>query len=505
MIPMERNTLHRTSATVIDWFRDQIFTRKMASPLGILVLGVLSVGMAYATALVSIKLSVGITAMAGVILLCALSVLYPWFGYTTGFIVGFFLLLPSRLTNSAVVIPTGLIPEYFGYLTLLGLLTRQEYRKEITMQFWNSPIMLVSLLLLAYYMLEFFNPAMSSKVGWFNFTRKQISYTSFILVSYMILNSRRAVIFFMRFWVAVSTIHALYCCQQQWLGFSSWEYIWLISDPKRFDLFVNSGFVRKFGLVSDPAAAGIMYACGCVLVLVLGLRTKEFWKKASYFMLAAIHFMASSYTGTRTATLMVIAGMAFYCILTLYEKRTILFSAIFGFGIMGLMFAPIYDNMIINRLRSTFEGSKDPSAMARDLNRKMVQPYVWSHPIGGGLNTAGLVGQTYNPGHYLSLIPPDSAYMQTMMEQGPIGLALLLILYYVVMRTGIKYFYRARDPYIRTLYVANLVSIFTLVVAQFSQLAIGQYPSVLYFYAGLALLMKLHHLDRHAKTEATEH
>lgn len=495
---MENNFVNKTSG-VVSWFRDQIFTRKMASPVGLLILACLSVCMAYATALISVKVSIGITAMVGGILLCALSVMYPWVGFILTFFVCFFLLLPSRLTNVPIMIPTGLIPEFFSYLTLLGLITKDKYRQQVTSETWNSPIIWWSLVMMAYYFIILFNPAMSSKVGWFNFTRKQFSYGAFILICYMLINSRWSLVFLMRTWIVVSTIHALYCCKQQWFGFSNWEYVWLISDPKRFDLFVNSGFMRRFGLVSDPAAAGILYACGCVLVLVLGLRAKEFKKKLFYFLLATVHFLASSYTGTRTATLMIIAGMAFYCILTLYEKRTLIFSAVFGIGLMGLMFAPIYDNMVINRLRSTFEGSKDPSAMARDLNRKMVQPYVWSHPIGGGLNTAGLVGQTYNPGHYLSMIPPDSAYMQTMMEQGPIGLALLLIFYYFILRTGIKNFYRVKDHYIKTLYVANLVSIFTLLVAQFSQQAIGQYPSVLYFYAGLALLLKLHQFDRNPK------
>jgi len=502
---MEKNNLHNTSGTVIGWFRDQLLTRKMASPLGLLILAVLSVGIAYATVLVSIKLSIGITATVGVALLCVLCVVYPMVGFCLCFIIPFFMMLPVRLINAAEQIPTGLIPEYFSYLTFLGLLTKQQYRKELNAQFWNNPIVLISLITMAYYFLQFFNPESGSKLGWFNYTRKQISFMLFMLISYMLLNSRRNIIFFMRLWVVVSTLQALYCCKQQWFGFAGYEYNWLVADPKRLELFVNGGFVRRFGLVSDPAAAGILYACSTALVLVLGLQAKEFRKRFMYLLLAVIHFLASSYTGTRTATLMIVAGIAFYCILTLYEKRTMIVSVMFGVGLMALLFAPIYDNMVINRLRSTFEGSKDPSAMVRDNNRKMVQPYVWTHPIGGGLNTCGLVGQMYNPGHYLSMIPPDSGYMQIMMEQGPIGLALMLIFYYIILRTGIKYFYQAKDHYIKSLYVANLVSIFTLLVAQFSQQAIGQYPSVLYFYAALALLIMLHKFDRHAKkSEATE-
>src|SRR5687768_8228925 len=186
---MGKDNLHKTSGALA-WVRDQILTRKLSSPLGLLLLAVLSVAMAYATALIDVKLGIGVTAMVGVILLCVLSIVYPVLSFCICFIIPFFMLLPARLTNAAVVIPTGLIPEYFSYLALLGVLTKQQYRKEITQQFWSNPIVLIHLVLLAYFLLQFFNPAMSSKVGWFNFTRKQFSYIIFILISYMIFNSR---------------------------------------------------------------------------------------------------------------------------------------------------------------------------------------------------------------------------------------------------------------------------------------------------------------------------
>jgi putative inorganic carbon (HCO3(-)) transporter len=501
---MERGIFHRTSSAVWEWFRDQIFTRKMASPLGIFVLSIIAVGMAYTTVLINYKLSIGITFLAAALLLCILSVIYPVVGYCICFILPFFMMLPNQMSNGTAMVPTGLFPEYYSYLTLLGLLTHKRYRKEVTASFWSTPIMISSIVMLAFLLLEFFNPNMFSKLGWFNFVRKQFSYTLFILISYIFFNSREAIKFFVRFWIFIATVHVLYCLKQEYIGFFDFEYIWLISDEKRFALYVNDGMFRKWGLLSDPATAGILYACSTVLLVILGLRATKTYKRALYLMMAVVHFLATSYTGTRTATLMVIAGMAFYCVLTLYEKRTLIFSGFFGILILALLFAPIHDNVVINRLRSTFEGSKDPSAMARDINRRTVQPYVWSHPIGGGLNTCGQVGQLYNPGHYLSMIPPDSAYMQTMMEQGPIGLAILLIFYYVTLRTGIKYFYRVKDPHIQTLYVANLVAIFTMQVAQFSQQAIGQYPGVLYYYAALALMMKLHQFDSPGKKAVTE-
>lgn len=492
---MAKNPINKASASLVSWLQYHFLDKKMATSVGVVLLGFIAVCLSYITVLVDSKISIGIVAGVGGFLVFLLCIVYPKVGYYTTYVVTLFLMFPQRLLNSAAVIPTGLIPEYISYLTLLGVITRQEYRKEITSRFWNHAITTWILILLAYYLLQIVNPAATGKLGWFNFFRKQVSFAAFFYMSYCFLNSRQAILYFTRFWIILSTIEAAYACKQQWFGLFDWETAWLMADPERVGLFINGGMVRRFGLVSDPATAGILYACSTVFVLVLALQAKTSRDRYLYYSLTVVHFLATSYTGTRTATLMVIAAIVFYCVLTLYQRKTLIFSGVFAFMITALLVAPIYDNAVINRLRSTFEGSKEPSAMVRDLNRKLVQPYVWSHPIGGGVNTAGMIGQLYNPGHYLSFIPPDSAYMQTMMEQGPIGLALLLAFYYVILRTGIRYFYRVRDPELKTLYAANLVAVFSLMVAQFSQMAIGQYPSVLYFYSALAIFLKLHLYD----------
>ena len=492
---MAKNVLHKASASILSWLHYHFLERKMGTSLGIAILGFIAIAMSYITVLVDSKISIGIVAGVAGILIFLVCMIYPFVGFYLTYFICLFLMFPARLLNAAAVIPTGLIPEYLSYLTLLGVITRQEYKKEATGKFWGHTITLWIMILLVYYVLQIVNPNMGSKLGWFNFFRKQVSFAAFFYMSYCFFNSRKAIEIFTGFWIILTTIEALYTCKQQWFGFFGFEYTWLVSDPDRYDLFVNGGFVRRFGLLSDPAAAGVLYACSTTFMLVMALRAKKLQQQILYFVLTILHFMASSYTGTRTATLMVVAGVVFYCVLTLYERKTLIFSGLFAVMFIGLMVAPVYDNMIINRLRSTFEGSKDPSALVRDLNRKLVQPYVHSHPIGGGIFTAGLIGSLYNPGHYLASIPPDSAYMQTMMEQGPIGLALLLIFYYVILRTGIRYFYRVRDPDLKTLYAAHLVCIFSLLVAQFSQMAIGQYPNVLYFYSALAIFLKLHLYD----------
>jgi O-antigen ligase len=110
----------------------------------------------------------------------------------------------------------------------------------------------------------------------------------------------------------------------------------------------------------------------------------------------------------------------------------------------------------------------------------------------------------YNPGHYLSHVPPDSGYMQILMDQGYIGLIFTLFFYFTILKTGTRHFYRVRDPEIKTLYIANLVFIFSIMTAQISQMAIPMYPSVFYLYTAFALLLKMQYFDS-AKTEPNYH
>ncbi|MBC7850584.1 MAG: O-antigen ligase family protein [Chitinophagaceae bacterium] len=491
---MERNIIYRTGSFVEDWFKHNFLVRKLNTPTGAILLALLAIAIAYLAVVVDMKFAVAIVAGLAGVLLMVLCLLYPIFGFYLTYFISLFVTLPEKIMNGGVI-PMGLVPEYFSYITLVGVITKQEFRKEISRKFWTHGITIWLVVLLLYYLMEFFNPAMLGKLGWFNFIRKQGSLFAFFYISYCIIRSRKDVKHLTNFWIWVSILEAAYACKQQWFGLFSFETRWLLSDPMRIDLFINWGFTRKFGLLSDPASSGVLYAACGNFLLVLALRAVTTKRRIFLYVAAILNLLAASYSGTRTATMMTVAGILFYGIMTLYEKRTIIFMAFCGAMLTIVMVLPIYNNPVINRVRSTFEPSTDNSALVRDINRKGVQPYIYRHPIGGGIYTCGNLGVLYNPGHYLSFVPPDSGYMQILMDQGYIGLILTLIFYYVILKTGIRYFYRVKDPELKTLYAANLAFIFSLMAGQISQMAIPMYPSVFYMYSAFALLLKMHYFD----------
>src|SRR5205085_4667874 len=122
-----------------------------------------------------------------------------------------------------------------------------------------------------------------------------------------------------------------------------------------------------------------------------------------------ILMLGMAYSGTRTTNIMLPAGLCLYALLTITDKKTLVTVFVAILGMAFIFFGPI-QNGTINRMRTTFD-TKDESANVRDINRKYIQPYIYSHPLGGGIATAGVLGEKYNPGHPLAGFPPDSGLL----------------------------------------------------------------------------------------------
>ena len=138
----------------------------------------------------------------------------------------------------------------------------------------------------------------------------------------------------------------------------------------------------------------------------------------------------------------------------------------------------------------------DASLNVRNVNRHNIQPYIYTHPIGGGVRTTGVVYEKYNEGHPLAGFPTDSGLLSLVLELGWIGLLLQCITYFVFLRLGVRGYYRSKDPTFKVLLLASTLTLFGYVVAQYSQLAISQVPSGFLFYALLAVIIRLPQIEK---------
>ena len=494
----------RKLLAVVEWLRYHFVIKKLHSGPGYVIFALLALATSYATAVIDYKIGLAVVALFCIILIVILCLRYPHFGFYLTLALSGQLTLVARLANLSFNFPYGVPIEILTYLTLFGILFNPDLRKKLDSEFWTNPITISFLFLMAYNLIELFNPSMFSKLGWTYFYRKQISYYFFYYVAYCLLSSRKSIDFFINFLIIYTSLLALYACKQQWFGYADFEMrSILIGGERAYNLLFQGGFLRKFSTLSDPATSGVLFASVAMLCIILIWREKS-WKRRRWLSLAIIaNVLGYSYSGTRTSTLMIMAGIIFYIMATLYEKRTFIFLAISVLAFTFLILAPIHSSPVLERIRTTFQGTKDASAAIRDYDRHQVQPYIQAHPIGGGVYTCGMEGPVYNRGHYLWLFQPDSGYMKVLAEEGPIGLALLIISYFFVLRVGLRNFYRSKDIKIQNQYIALLTMLFTLMLAQYAQVAMSQYPIALMFLCIMVVFIKLAKYENEEVVEST--
>jgi putative inorganic carbon (hco3(-)) transporter len=158
---------------------------------------------------------------------------------------------------------------------------------------------------------------------------------------------------------------------------------------------------------------------------------------------------------------------------------------------IALLFGPFYSNPTVVRFRTAFMGSKDESLNLRDVNRHAVQPYIYSHPIGGGVMTVGNDGNTYNPGHRLAGVQPDSGYLRAVLELGWVGLIIVCLYAYMGIFYAIRNYFDSEGELNQLLLIGIAAVMFAIIVAQYAQEAAGLVESSIFLNAILGITIKV--------------
>lgn len=439
---------------------------------------------------------IGILALS-LLIIC---VLYPEFSFYATIVFAFFQSDLNRLLGSSV--PLASVIDVLILVTFFGILFKKVTHSE---EFWkncDNIIVYAYGIYGLYTILQIFNPYLESVEKAALIIRKFILLLLFFYSLIQMFSDYRSIKRFFIIFFILSLLTALYGCYEQWMGLPSYELDFIQSDPLLIGLYkLDNGDFRKFSFLGDPKEYGLFMSASGIITLVFLLSSKLKKSNIIYLLIAAIIFLlAMTYSGTRTANFMLVMGIFLYILMTLANKKTLVFAGIFFILFVVILYAPIYGNVTINRVRSTFDLSSEASLKVRDINRHNIQPYMHSHPFGGGLGTTGILNMKDNPTHPLSGFPTDSGFLQTALEAGWIGFLIQCLVYFIAIQQGISAFFKSDNSKYKALILASIIGIFTYVVAQYAQVAIGAPPSVFMFYGLIITIFRLPQIEKEEKS-----
>lgn len=413
---------------------------------------------------------------------------YPKFGITVLLIAAYLIMWVIRF---GVNFPLGTLMDALQAMLLIGFFIKQKTKPD--WKIFRNPVSLLIVLWIVFNFIEIANPAAASRLSWVYTIRS----VAMVMMMYFVFVYHLRTISFIRFllklWLALSMFAALYAFKQEYFGFFSFEQRDLDSELMRSLLFIN-GHWRKFSIFSDPVAFAYNMVASSMLCIGLISAPIKKYKKIILGGMAGCFLFAMLFSGTRGAYVLVPAG--FFLLSILKFNKQVLMLAIAGAAVfLILIFIPTSNNTLY-RFQSAFKPSEDESFNVRKINQKRIQPYILSHPIGGGLGATGTWGQRFAPDSYLANFPPDSGYVRVAVELGWVGLFLFCTLMFVVLKTGINNYYLIKDPELKSICLSMTLIIFTLNIGNYPQEAFVQFPTNIYLYLAIALITVCLRLDK---------
>ncbi len=476
-------------------FRRLFLLEKLNNPFGHILLMVLSCLIAFLVAKFGfISGALSIAAMVAIPTVFCI-VAYPRFGLIVYLSLAYLIMWFFKL---GVNFPLGTLMDGMEALFILSLFINQKKNKDWTI--FKGPVSVMMLVWISYNLFQIANPTAESRMAWVYTVRTVavVMFMYFIFLYYI--KTKKYIRLIFKLWIGLAFFAAIYAFKQEHIGFFPFEDAYLHSDPGIELLLFIGGVWRKFSIFSDPVAFSYNMVTASLLCIGLLSGTLSKLKKAVLYFLIIFFLTVMLYSGTRGAYVLIPITMLLLSILK-YNKRVIGIIVVAAALGTVVIFIPT-SNQTLFRFQSAFKPSDDASFNLRKMNQKKIQPYILSHPLGGGLGATGEWGKRFAPYSYLANFPPDSGYVRVAVELGWIGLFLFCTLMFTIMRTGILNYYKIKDPELRSYCLAALLIVFALNFGNYPQEALVQYPSNVYFYLVAAMMTITARIDKQQNEEA---
>ncbi|MCA6078689.1 O-antigen ligase family protein [Fulvivirga sedimenti] len=474
-----------------NWLQEKVIKEKFNNWFGFAILLLLGLSIAYFIS--GQGKEVSLIALMGIIAIpvITISLISLRVGFYILFILTSFLPIIERIFYLNV--KSGTIIDIYIYVLMFAVLMRKAVKTH-EWSFMKEPITIVLLIIFGYDLLQVFN-INGNFTAWFFGARLSFRTICIYLIAEGIFETRKDIFTFLKVWLGVAVLASFYCFYQEFVGLPKFDLDWASKTTERINLLFIGGKWRKWSFISDVATFGLFMSFAGMMAFTLALAKFVWYKRVMLFIAGILFWTAMLYSGTRTAYVIVPIGVAIYVLLNINKVKTLAFAVIAGVVFVSLYFAPIY-NPTLTRLRSAFNPSQDASMNVRDMNRARIRPYIFSHPFGGGLLTTGDGGEEHYPGHPLAGFPPDSGFLQTLLETGWPGLMLEMFLFIVVLGTGVRNYYTIRDPILKGYYLAFIASFFALTVSLYSQMSMDGFPLLFIYLANYVFMYRLKKLDQ---------
>ena len=461
---------------------------KLNNVSGLILLIVFGLMIAVGTVYMGVAFGVMLIAAVFTLPLLYCIIFYPKFGIILLLSLAY---LESKLSQM-VPVPFGTLMDGLQALLLIGLLIQIKFHGGREM--FRNPITTVLLIWIVYNVVEVANPAASSRAAWV-YTIRTVATVG--LTYYVYMYNVRTVKFIRTIfilWIGFSIALALYAFKQEFIGFSDSENAYLYSDPAIAGLLFIGGHWRKFSFLSDPVVFAYNMVMPSILCICIIDGKFKRWMKIGSGVLIALFFVASIFSGTRGANVLLPAALLLFFILR-YNKKVLIFGIVAACFFYVLINIPT-SNGNLQRFQTAFAPNNDESYNVRKMNQKRIQPFILSHPMGGGLGATGTWGKRFSPGTLLANFPPDSGYIRVAVEDGWLGLLIFCTMMFVFVKTGINNYYKIQDPELKSYCLAMTLVVFTYNIANFPQEALVQFPSNIFFYLEVALINITYQLDQ---------
>lgn len=365
---------------------------------------------------------------------------------------------------------------------------------------WKAAFKAISLLYLIWFIYCFIqvaNPEAQSVAAWMAALRP-VGLHPLLIVAlvFVLVKDLKQIRVLMLIWGIFSLLATLKGWSQLYIGVDRFEQIWL--DNGGDVTHILWGKLRVFSFYSDAGEFGAHQAYTGVVFFIMAQMTKKRLDKIFFYVVAFAGFYGMMISGTRGAMVVPFLGFGLYFL----HMKNIKLMTVGGIMVIALFvffrFTSIGNgNYQINRMRTAFNPTDDPSFLVRLENQRRLKIYMSARPIGGGLGHGGVKAQKYLPNAFLSNTATDSYYVMIWVELGIVGLFLVLVIQFYTLGWGTYLvMFRLKNDELKALVSGLTAGMVGLMLAGYAGQAIGQLPASGSVFLGTGIIFNALFLDK---------